>query len=140
MDIVGHAAQIDHVELTAALARLGLENAALDTGVYLGDLRVIAGDPAEDGDGLFLLDTGPIPPRQVLLILRRDGQSSVLSRRFVELLQTAGKRMAAGCRYFGDTSTKIPCGDGKGRRAPFRGVIRGKRTCPTTRIVILLGK
>lgn len=91
VDIVGHAAQIDHVELTAALVRLGLENAALDTGVYLGDLRVVAGDPAEDGDGLFLLDTEPIPPRQVLLILRRDGQSSVLSRRFVELLQTAGE-------------------------------------------------
>lgn len=34
VDIVGHAAQIDHVELTAALARLGLENTALDTGVY----------------------------------------------------------------------------------------------------------
>lgn len=44
-----------------------------------------------DENGLFLLDTEPIPPRQVLLILRRDGQSSVLSRRFVELLQTAGE-------------------------------------------------
>lgn len=49
MDIVGHAAQVDHVDLPAALARLGLENAALDVGVYLGDLRVVAGDPTENG-------------------------------------------------------------------------------------------